>query len=213
MRRPSTRRALGTLAATAAAALLAVTGCGDGGHESTTGPAAPDLNRAPAGVHWQTWQGVALPVSSTDGPADIDAAATGYSHTPQGAALAAIQHSIRTMLAPDDSWPTIAARSLVPLSPGADAWKLTRVLVSKIKTDPAAVPRIAGYKITSWSPGRAAVTVYTTYSDASVLASDTTVTWTAGDWRLLLPDPAAKIVTQHDVPAVPADAVRLEAQR
>ncbi|MFF0494335.1 hypothetical protein ACFYTQ_35405 [Nocardia sp. NPDC004068] len=199
-------------AAVAAAALLSVTGCSSAGQHKTAPPSRPDPNRAPADVRWQIWQGVALPIGAKDGPARVDAAATGYSHTPQGAALAAIQNSIRMALAPDDSWTKVAALSLVP-GPGKDAWVQSRVLVSITKTDPAVAPRIAGYKLTNWSPDKAAVTVYTTYPDASVLASDEMVTWTAGDWRLLLPDPAAKTVAEHDVPAVPADAIQLEAKQ
>ena len=211
MHRPARRVAL-TLAATAVAALAVLTGCGSDSSEPAPGPPPPDPNRAPADVRWQSWQGVALPIGGKDGPTTIDATASGFTQTPQGAALAAIQHSVRMALSPDDTWTKVAARSLVT-GPGKDSWVQARVLVSVKGTDPSVAPRIAGYKITNWSPDTTAVTVYTTYPDNSVLASDATVSWTAGDWRLLLPDPATKTVTVRDVAAVPADAVRLEAQR
>ncbi|MGV9638100.1 hypothetical protein ACWDO0_28320 [Nocardia rhamnosiphila] len=208
MRHPA-RRPAALLAAAAVAALVAVTGCGSD-EPSEPPAAAPDLGRAPADLRWQQWQGVSLPVGRADGPARSDTAATGFSHTPQGAALAAIQHSVRVSLAPDGVWTTVAAQSLVA-GPGKDEWVRSRVLVSVTGTDPESAPSIAGYRITDWNPQRAEITVYTTYPDDSALASDTVVTWTADDWRLLLPDPATRTVTQRDVPAIPGDIVRLEA--
>lgn len=211
MHRPALRRAA-ALAVAAVAALAVLTGCGADSHDPDPAPQPPDPGRAPADVRWQTWQGVALPIGGEDGPTTIDATASGFTQTPQGAALAAIQHSIRMALSPDDAWTTVAARSLVT-GPGKDAWVQARVLVSIKGTDPSVAPRIAGYEITNWTPDTTDVTVYTTYPDDSVLASDTTVKWTAGDWRLLLPDPATQKVTVRDVATVPAGAVRLEAQQ
>lgn len=209
MRHPA-RRPVALMAAVAVAALVAVTGCGSDEPDQPAAPPAPDITRAPEDVRWQQWQGVSLPIGRVDGPTRSDAAASGFSHTPQGAALAAIQHSVRMSLAPDSVWTTVAAQSLVS-GPGKDEWVRSRVLVSITGTDPAAAPSITGYRISDWTPQRAGITVYTTYPDDSVLATDTVVTWTAEDWRLLLPDPATKTVTQRDVPAVPGDIVRLEA--
>ena len=211
--RPASRAAA-AVAATATV-LLAVTGCGSGGGDHASSPKPPpppDLTSAPANLRWETYQGVALPFGK-DGPAKINnGAATGYSRTPQGAALAAIQHSIRYALAPDESWATVAAQSLVP-GPGKDAWVLARERVGYKGTDKAATPRIVGYKITAWTQDRSDVTVYATYPDASTSATDTVVTW-SGDWRLLLPDPATKTTANvHDVPALASDAVALEAKR
>ncbi|MFI7524481.1 hypothetical protein [Nocardia salmonicida] len=210
MRRPHARASAAL--AGLAAVLLTVTGCG-GGEDASSPPTAtgPDINQAPASVTWRKWQGVALPIGAKDGPKRTDVAATGYTPTPQGAALAAIQHSVRTSLAPDDSWPKIAAQSLAE-GPGKNEWVTARVLVSIKKTDPAVAPKISGYKITDWTPDRSSITVFTTYPDASVLATDTVVVWIADDWRLLFNDPATKTVFQHDIPSVPADAVRLEAK-
>ncbi|MGW6728762.1 hypothetical protein ACWF9G_22920 [Nocardia sp. NPDC055029] len=209
MRRPRHRTAAAL--AGLATVLLVVTGCGGGNTPTAPAATGPDITQAPASVTWRKWQGVALPIGAKDGPKRTDVAATGYSRTPQGAALAAIQHSVRLGLAPDDSWAKIAAQSLAE-GPGKNEWVLSRPLVSIKKTDPTVAPKIAGYKITSWAPERAALTVYTTYPDASVLATDTVVVWIAEDWRLLLNDPATKTKFQHEIPAVPADAVRMEAK-
>ncbi|MGW4354635.1 hypothetical protein ACWELJ_21400 [Nocardia sp. NPDC004582] len=211
--RRSAHRAAAAWVAAPVAVLLSVTGCGsDHSPAKPAKPAPPDLTSAPASVHWVTYQGVSLPVSSKDGPAKIGDAATGFSHTPQGAAMAAINLSTRVTLAPDENWATQAAQSLVS-GPAKDAWVLARARVSITRTDPAAVPHISGYKITSWTPEHGVVTVFATYPDNSIAGSDTTVSWIGGDWRLELPDPASQTPTVRSLDAVPADAVRMEAKR
>lgn len=189
----------------------AVAGCDHSAHP--THPAV-EVNRAPAQVIWDNYRGIALPVGALDGPAHHAATATGYSHTPQGAALAAMQHEVRMSLAGDDAWPAVAKDELAP-GPGADAWITSRVQVSLHGgADPRTAPRIAGYTISSYTPNNAAVTVYTTYPDASVAATDTVVTWTGGDWRLLLPDPNTTTgTTVRSVTAVPAEAIALKDPR
>lgn len=201
-------------AATASVAvLLAVTGCGSS-HKAVhpDKPAPPDLTSAPANVRWVTYQGVSLPVSTKDGPTKIGDAASGFSRTPQGAAMAAINLPIRVTLAPDDSWAKQAATSLVS-DHAKDAWVLARAQVKLDGTDRTVIPRINGYKITSWTQDRSVVTVFATYPDNSIAGSDTTVAWTGGDWRLQLPDLASQTPTVHALDAVPSDAVRLEAAR
>ncbi|RMI30612.1 hypothetical protein [Nocardia stercoris] len=68
----------------------------------------PDwLTAAPAGTTephgWQRVYGASVPFSTSDGPARIDnGLAVGYSHTPQGAALAAAQITYRLNARPAD---------------------------------------------------------------------------------------------------------------
>ncbi|MEV0766521.1 hypothetical protein [Nocardia sp. NPDC050435] len=192
-------------------------GCGSDRDESATpatSTAAPDPSRPPAGVRWETWQGIKLPHSGADGPTKTSTgAATGYTRTPQGAALAAIQHSIRLSTAPDTSWPVIARTTLTE-GPGKDFWVTNRTLISITRpVDAAATPRVLGYSITAWTPDRAEIAVYTSYPDNSLLSTLTTVSWTYGDWRLVLPDPAAGTVAHSAIATVPANAVHLEAPR
>ncbi|WP_324189357.1 hypothetical protein [Nocardia otitidiscaviarum] len=171
--------------------------------------APPDPNRPPADIHWETWQGVRLPFGGKDGPTRVAEAALGYSHTPQGAALAAIHHTVRISLAPDATWSKIAAQTLVP-GPGKDEWVLARARISV--TQPASAelaPRIAAYRFTAYAEDRAQLLVYSIYSDNSISANTQTVVWSHDDWRLLLPDPALKSVVVEAVPDIPADAVRL----
>lgn len=71
--------------------------------ELVRSPADPAwLTGAPHDISWQRVDGVPLPFSSSDGPARIDGAvASGYSHTPQGAVMAAAQISFRLAWSPD----------------------------------------------------------------------------------------------------------------
>lgn len=198
-----------TVAAAALAVLLA--GCGDDPTTTTTEPTGPDLGRAPASVSWHTYQGMKLPVGGEDGPKDASsAAAHGYSQTPQGAALAAINAQVRMSIATDADWSKVAAVVLAT-GPGKDHWVLNRAQVSVVGGVDETAPKISGYKVNSYSPDKAEIAVYSTFPDNSVSEAKATVIWFAHDWRLQLPDPAAKVVTISEVPTVPADAVRLEA--
>lgn len=201
-RRPIT---VAVLAGFAVTALLA--GCG---HQAK--PAGVDLNRPPAAVTWHSYYGVALPFGAADGPKRHQTTATGFSHNPQGAALAAIQHDLRMSLAHED-WPLVGRDELAP-GPGKDAWVISRDLVKlEGPANPATAPRIAGYRISSYTPDRAAVTIYTIYPDRSIAATDTTVTWTDNDWRLALPPPESTTVTVHAVPAIPTGTVPMQDPR
>ncbi|APA99849.1 hypothetical protein [Nocardia seriolae] len=191
------------------ACALTAAACGSSDKSAATKTTQPDPARAPADVHWQNYQGVQLPIGEHDGPSKLGTAAAGYSRTPQGAALAAINHSTRLSLAPDGIWPQLAASSLIP-GPAKDSWVLARAQISvTAPANPAVAPRITAYKLTTYTPDRADLTVYATYSDASITATAETVLWVSDDWRLLLPDPAAKTVTVQSVPAIPADTVNL----
>ncbi|MFJ9363842.1 hypothetical protein ACIRRA_05390 [Nocardia sp. NPDC101769] len=193
------------------AAVLSVAACGVSDQNAAKTTTAPvDPARAPADVHWENYQGVQLPIGSHDGPSKLGTTAAGFSHTPQGAALAAINDSTRLSLAPDGAWPQVAAISLIP-GPAKDSWVLARAQVSiTAPANPVVAPRITAYKLTAYTPDRADLTVYATYSDASITATAETVLWASEDWRLLLADPAAKTQTVQSVPGVPADAVELE---
>lgn len=198
------------LAATVLVACTAACGGGGGGEQATTS-AAPDPARPPAQVRWESWQGIALPYSRVDGPRTVAGAATGYSHTPQGAVLAAIQHSLRLSLASDSAWPQIASQSLYP-GPGKDEFVLARAQISTSGlADPKLAPTILGYRVGSYTPERTELAIYTRYPDASLAAHRQVVVWAGGDWKLLLPAPASNTKSLTVISAVPAEAVRFEA--
>ncbi|WP_278264194.1 hypothetical protein [Nocardia sp. AG03] len=188
-------------------ALLAATvGCGGG-------EAGTELSAAPTGVRWEGYQGVSLP-HADQGPASVtDGAATGFEHSPRGAGLAALTHTLRLGVAPDTQWATVVNRELMP-GPARDEWAINRVRLSI--TGPAApgyAPRLLGYKITEYRDEQSSVEVYTEYADRSRVVSHTTVGWYGGDWRLRLPDPLAGTRPVDVIDELPPDIVRLEAPR
>ncbi|WP_231386764.1 hypothetical protein [Nocardia sp. BMG111209] len=203
------RKRAAALAVTAAVAMM-LTACG--GHTpSTPAPASPDLTGAPAGLHWESFQGITIPAGD-DGPAAVDTA-TGYTRTPQGAALAAINHTVRLSVADDGQWAGVTAAE-VAAGPRKDAWTLARARISITAPASAALaPRIVGYRITEYRPDRAAVTVYSEYPDRSCASTDTRVVWNGGDWRLELPDPSAATGTVAALSDIPAGIVALAAPR
>ncbi|MFE3544505.1 hypothetical protein ACFXK0_16220 [Nocardia sp. NPDC059177] len=189
------------------AVLAAAVGCG---HDDDT-DAGPGLSAAPTGVRWQGYQGIALP-HAEQGPRSVTAgAATGFEHSPRGAGLAALTHTIRLSVAPDSEWASVADRELVP-GPARDEWAINRVQLSI--TGPAApeyAPRLLGYKIAEYGDERSRVEIYTEYSDRSRAVNHTTVDWYRGDWRLRLPDPLSTDRPVDAVDELPPDIVILEA--
>ena len=91
-------------AAATLALIVLLTGCGsdeptDTADTITTTTIDPD--RAPTEVRWEPYQGITLPIGA-DGPRQTSGGtATGFTQSPQGAALAAINHSVRIGVAPD----------------------------------------------------------------------------------------------------------------
>lgn len=180
------------------------------GSDDDKGPAEPDVNAAPTDVRWEPYQGISLPFAE-QGPTKIDAgAATGFNRSPQGAALAAISHTIRLSVAPDDQWPKIAAVEILP-GPARDEWSINRVQLSI--TAPVAkdvTPRVLGYKIGDYSDDRATLTIYTEYPDSSRAGNKATVVWSAEDWKLQLPDTSSTENPVSVVTDLPGDVVKLE---
>lgn len=189
-----------------AALLVAAVGCGGG--DDTAGP---DLTAVPTNVRWQPFQGVPLPVTDQGPKSTADGAATGFEHSPRGAGVAALTHSVRLAVAADTQWAKVAAQELVP-GPAKDEWVTNRVQLSI--TGPASAefaPRLLGYKITGYTGQSSTVDVYTEYSDRSKAVHHTAVEWFGDDWRLRLPDPGSAVRPIDSIDALPTDIVRLEA--
>ncbi|WP_084525399.1 hypothetical protein [Nocardia vaccinii] len=166
----------------------------------------PDLHAEPRHPRSTVFQAITLPAADQGPRRDDGTVAAGFDHTPVGAALAAIQASVRMSVAPDTQWPTIGQRMLAP-GPGRDAWAVARAQISI--TAPADTPlRLQGYRVHSYTPGRAEIAIYARQPDTSLTCNTETVIWQNSDWKLLLPD---QLRTQAvtSVPAVPADMVAL----
>lgn len=190
---------LHTIAATVVVAIIAAItlgACGSDSNNDSESTAATNTTQAPAALTWTTWQGVRLPVSATDGPAKITGdVASGYSNSPQGAALAAFHSTIRLSLAPDQSWAEVANKLAAPGS-GRDTYAVNRALVSVTGPAPqGTAPVVRGYKFTSYSPTRADLTL-AVEQDKKLTAATQTVVWTGADWRVLLPEPGTEPTPQ-----------------
>jgi len=201
------RTVITTLVLLATLAAIAMTaGCG-GGHRPGSAPDGIDMHAEPTHLRWSQFQGMAVPAGD-QGPASLNGpVATGYARSPAGAALAAIGTTIRMSLADDTHYPQIG--QLLAAGPGRDAWAIARAQIS-IPGPIAAgtAPQLLGYCITSWTPDRVVVAIYTRQSDHSLTANTATVLWSAGDWKLALPaPPGGGLVTA--IAATPPDMVAL----
>ncbi|MGQ4618981.1 hypothetical protein [Nocardia sp. R7R-8] len=204
-------RHLALRAGVAAAGPILATGLLACGSDETRDP-PPDTGStattaAPTGVRWQPFQGVDLPVAD-EGPHRVDGpVATGFDRAPAGAALAAIQATVRMSIATDGQWPAVGQRMLAP-GPGRDAWATARAQISITAPITAGSPKVLGYVITRYSLDATDVDIYSTHPDNSVACNHTTVVWHGDDWRLHLPDtPTTAPVTA--VAAAPPDLVAL----
>ncbi|GGK39792.1 hypothetical protein [Nocardia camponoti] len=186
--------------------LAATTGCG---HDAD----GPDLAAAPTGVRWQDYQGVAVPVAE-QGPTSVSSGvATGFEHSPRGAGLAAINHTIRLSVAPDSQWSGVVNAQVVP-GPARDEWAINRVQLSiTAAAQVEYAPKLLGYNITEYGAEQSKVDVYTAYSDASRAVNHTTVRWYGDDWRLQLPDPGSTARPIDAIDALPEGIVALEAPK
>ncbi len=159
---------------------------------ATTGNRQPSdpqyLTAAPAGVNFQVVHGLQLPFSPVDGPLRIDGPiAAGYSHTPQGATLAAVQLEFRLGYAPgyervlDDQsvmGPSVRQQLLTyrnsrPQSSDADLERM--------------IARSVGFKVDSYTQDRATIEVAfpnVNGAPGTYLTGPISVIWSGGDWKL-----------------------------
>ncbi|PXX53892.1 hypothetical protein DFR70_12613 [Nocardia tenerifensis] len=148
-------------------------------------PADPEwLTAAPQGMSWQRVDGVPLPFTASDGPTRIDGAvAAGYSHTPQGAVVAALQISMRILYSPDYAR-VLDAQAVLS---AADRAKILTARAAQPRLDPAIVQAStvapAGFKIGDYTGD--AATVYYAYPrpSGSYRIARQAVVWRDGDWR------------------------------
>lgn len=187
----TTRLAAASLAAAAAAASL-IAGCGSTEEttatDSVTTPAPPDPTTPPAQIEWDRFQSIWLPFAD-EGPTRNtgNGAVSGFSHTPQGAALAAIHQTVRMSVARDDQWAAVVHEGLAP-GPERDAFAVSRAQISvTAAADPAEAPTLGGYVVADYTDERADISIRTSFCDQSAAITDTTVVWTGTDWQLQLP--------------------------
>jgi hypothetical protein len=156
---------------------------------------------ADQGLSWASFHGMQLPASPTAGPRDTRGGlASGFTDTPPGALLAAINIGVRTAA----QWgsaifvPTITRQVTGPAAPALlhaeeTAYTLLRA-ATHVRAGQPAGPGYAtedGYRFAAWSPVAATVEVLTigpAASGATVLAvTAVQVVWQRGDWRVVAP--------------------------
>ncbi|WP_157186607.1 hypothetical protein [Nocardia jiangxiensis] len=198
----------GVLLTVVGAGLLAV-GCSSTAH-SPVGATRPDIHTAPTHVRWTDFQGVQVPVAD-QGPQRIDGVvATGYDSSPQGAALAAIESTVRMSIADDSQW-TKAGQQLLVAGPGRDRWATARVQVSIAgPVREVAAPHLLGYTVTDYSPAKADIAIFTRQVDGSLTSNAARVIRHNSTWLLDLPaKPGMPSVSA--VARTPQDMVNLAA--
>lgn len=170
--------------------LTASAACSD--DEQAPEPAVVDVASAPADLTWRTVAGLEVPTSRDDGPARTSPP-QGYSHTPQGAALAAANGQAALATAPDSTWPDVV-RTVTTPGPGRDQWAQARVLMSVSgAVDETVASAFTGFKITDYSPEKAIVLLATRTPPTSgqteplLTAYPVQLAWTGADWKVVLP--------------------------
>lgn len=178
------------VSAAIAATMLLAAGAACSNDEQHARPAV-DVSAAPADVTWRSVAGLEVPTSRDDGPAKTSPP-QGYSHTPQGAALAAANGQAALATAPDSTWPDVV-RTVTAPGAGRDQFAQARTLMSvsgSVDSEDAAT--FAGFKVTEYTPEKAIVLLATTTppgpDDAALrTAYPVQLAWTGGDWKLVLP--------------------------
>lgn len=198
---------------TIAAALLLTVSCGNSSDAPTGDAAELSLTAVPAISSWSAINGISVPLGKTDGPRSGSGEPfSGFSHTPQGAALAAIGQSVQLSTASDQSWPKMLA-ALAVSGEGRDEFAVNRALISSNgDVDPAVAPSILGYVVTSYDDSAAAVDVVQRFPDDSIASTRSAVVWTDTDWKLNLP-PSQNSVPATALTEIPAGMVDLEGTR
>ena len=152
-------------------------------------------------MSWADFHGIELPLSAHDGPRDTGGGlAWGFTDTPRGALLAAINIGVRTaaLWGPGIYTPTITRQVTGPdatalLNADTSGYHSLRAAAHVPAGQPAgrgyAVE--AGFRFVAWSPADATVDIVTEgpgSGGASVLAvTRVEVLWQRGDWRVVAP--------------------------
>jgi len=146
------------------------------------------LTAAPAGVSWELFQGVALPVSAADGPTRVHGAVhAGFSHTATGALLADAQIGVRSLATPDLGGLRQVAQEQLVAGPGKTAY-LNLIASLKDNAAPAGgYTQYVGFRYIAYSPELAVVSLATRGRSGRIQVGTDTLRWSGGDWQLELP--------------------------
>ncbi|MBE7190864.1 MAG: hypothetical protein INR66_00095 [Gordonia polyisoprenivorans] len=156
-------------------------------------PSAPGTPGAPALLVWERVYGVALPFSAGAGPTTISGTGvpSGFAHTPQGAITAAMQITLRSVMAPAPATRTAVSDAGYLFPPGQRAGALARIgsaeatIPDEVKYAygiPAAV-RVSTYRPdfahVQWAGGPS--------TDSTYVLLEADLSWTGTDWKVVFP--------------------------
>ncbi len=149
---------------------------------STTGTDQTVPTSPPSGVNWTLSGGFAVPSSAADGPNLHGAAGVGYcySRTPLGALLAASNLG-RGTGTPQETQDAVLNLSVVPNEYSAQVANMP----ATADDQSGAGIQFAGFRIISYSPDQASITLATKVPGRTDTYPQLTVAmqWYAGDWR------------------------------
>ncbi|WP_327138826.1 hypothetical protein [Nocardia sp. NBC_01327] len=135
-------------------------------------------------ITWRPWHGTRLPTSDRWGPATVHGdAATGFSHTPEGAVMAMMQHQARLAGTSDTDWPA-AARAMAVVAP-ADQPPTHRIATGFDTGSP--LPYFAGFRWLSFTADRAEADLALQTNDGTLYSLHVIEIWADADWKAELP--------------------------
>jgi hypothetical protein len=160
---------------------------------STHQPNDPNyLTAVPAGLRFQDVGGLTLPFSPVDGPLRVNGPiAAGYSHTPQGAVIAAMQLAQRIAFGPD-------YRQVVGEQVTGDP-SVKATIINYRATHPqdnpaqlaAELAPPVGFRVETYTPDRATVVLlnHPGSNAGGFVAGRGAVVWSDGDWKVPVDSP------------------------
>ncbi|MEU4088482.1 hypothetical protein [Streptomyces aureus] len=148
--------------------------------DDATGAELP--KKAPGDVGWRTLGVARVPVSPSAGPTRIQGALWWcYAHTPTGAVIAA--HVIPSQMSGSD-WRTVTEQQVVP-GRGREMFEFQRATVQSTdgRDSGTAVASYAGFSVSSYT-GTAATVRLLLKSAQGYAATDISLRWSGGDWKV-----------------------------
>ncbi|MFE3795777.1 hypothetical protein KHQ06_24455 [Nocardia tengchongensis] len=197
-----------TLSAGLLGSSILLAGCSHHSTDPVPGTATTaNIDAPPSNLKANVFQGISLPGADQGPRNNSGAVVSGFDRSPVGAALAAINTTVRISVATDSEWAPIGQRMLAS-GPGRDAWAIARSQISITDPITANAPRIAGYRVATYTADRAEIAIFTIQSDQSLTRNAAIVIWQLGDWKLLLPSQLQTSPVQT-VTALPSNLIPL----
>jgi hypothetical protein len=191
------------------------------GHTTRTGSAAAPTPRSvnvstldqsvpdspPPGVTWQIVDTLAIPFSTTAGPASVvGGIPSGFAHTPTGALIAMAQIVSRISVQPN----FMAVTETDVANTAGKATFSQLVAAGGVGNPPDPSPgtyaQLAGFQFVSYTPTTAVIQLLSGLPDSSYEVSTLTVAWDGTDWQLVF-GPAGTVSPNQQVVSSPVGFV------